>query len=110
PSVGLVHDYLLVARGAERTFAEIAALWPAAPIYTTVYSESGTGGRFAGRDIRTSYLQRLRVRQSRFRPLLPIYPRAVESLDVSGHALVVSSSSAFAHGILPRAGATHLCY
>ena len=36
-SVGLVHDYLLVMRGAERTFAAIAECWPDAPIYTLLY-------------------------------------------------------------------------
>lgn len=37
PSVGLGHDYLLVMRGAERTFEAIAALWPEAPVYTLLY-------------------------------------------------------------------------
>lgn len=109
-SVGLVHDYLLVMRGAERTFAQIAACWPQAPVYTTVYSEDGTERRFADRRVSTSSLQRLRVAQGWFRWLLPLYPRAVERLPVSEHELVVSSSSGFAHGVLPGPGATHVCY
>ena len=78
--VALVHDYLLVLRGAERTFAAIAECWPDAPIYTLLYDEEGTGGRFAGREIHTSYLQRLGVGQRRFRSLLPAFPRAARSL------------------------------
>jgi glycosyltransferase involved in cell wall biosynthesis len=109
-SVGLVHDYLLTMRGAERTFARIAACWPAAPIYTTLYSSAGTEGQFAARRVRTSYLQRLGIRQRGFRRLLPLYPRAVERLPVSGHRLLVSSSSAFAHGVRPGPGAVHVCY
>lgn len=108
--VGLVHDYLLTMRGAERTFAAMADCWMDAPLYTTLYSLSGTEGRFASRDVHTSYLQRLGVRQRGFRRLLPLYPRAVERLPVSGHDLVLSSSSAFAHGVRPNAGATHICY
>jgi glycosyltransferase involved in cell wall biosynthesis len=108
--VGLVHDYLLVMRGAERSFAAIASLWPQAPIYTTLYSAAGTGGAFAGRRIRTSYLDRLGIGQRRFRALLPLYPRAVERLPVSEHRLLVSSSSAFAHGIRPGPDSTHVCY
>ncbi len=48
PSIALVHDYLLVNRGAERTFSAIAECWPEAPIYTLLYDEEGTEGRFTG--------------------------------------------------------------
>jgi glycosyltransferase involved in cell wall biosynthesis len=109
-SVGLVHDYLLVMRGAERTFSAIADCWPDAPIYTTLYSAEGTGRAFDRRTIRTSWLQRLPMRQSGFRALLPLFPRAVERLPVRDHRLVVSSSSAFAHGVRPGPEAVHVCY
>ena len=109
-AVALVHDYLLVLRGAERVFATMTDCWPEAPIFTTLYSADGTDGRFARRDIHTSYLQRSRAAQSSFRRLLPLYPSAVERLDVRDHDVVVSSSSAFAHGVRPAEGAVHVCY
>lgn len=108
--VGLAHDYLLVMRGAERTFAAITDCWPEAPVYTTLYSRVGTAGRFSGRRIRSTYLQHLRVGQRTFRALLPLYPRAIERLPVSGHDLLVSSSSAFAHGLTRHPDAVHVCY
>lgn len=108
PALG--HDYLLVMRGAERTFLEIARCWLEAPIYTTLYSEGGTGGAFAGREIVTSPLQRLGVDQARFRALLPLFPAAVSRLRPRGHDLLVTSSSAFAIGIRPDPGAVHVCY
>ena len=108
--VGLVHDYLLVMRGAERTFAAIADCWPDAPIYTSLYAADGTKGAFAGHTVHTSGLQRLRPSQGNFRRLLPLYPRAMERLPVGGHRVVVSSSSAFAHGIQPADGAVHVCF
>ena len=109
-SVGLVHDYLLVMRGAERTFLAMAEAWPDARIYTTLYDVVGTERSFARRDVRTSFLQRAGVRQDGFRKLLPLFPAAVERLPVQGHELIVSSSSAFAHGVHPRRGAIHVCY
>jgi len=109
-SVGLVHDYLLTMRGAERAFAVIADCWPHAPIYTTLYSAEGTEERFSSRQVRTSYLQRLGVGQRGFRRLLPLYPHAVERLPVSEHDVVLSSSSAFAHGVRRRDDAVHVCY
>lgn len=108
--VGLAHDYLLVLRGAERTFAQIAACWPKAAIYTLLYDEKATRDGFAGRAVRTSYLQRLHVRQRGFRGLLPLFPRAAERLPLGDHEVIVSSSSAFAHGIRPPDGTLHVCY
>jgi glycosyltransferase involved in cell wall biosynthesis len=108
--VALVHDYLLVLRGAERTFAAIAELYAAAPIHTLLYDEEGTNGRFSGRAIETSGLQRLGVSQRGFRKLLPLYPLAIERLALAACDVVISSSSAFAHGVHAPAGAVHVCY
>jgi glycosyltransferase involved in cell wall biosynthesis len=109
-SVGLVHDYLLVMRGAERTFAAMADIWPEAPIYTLLYDEDATEGRFVGRDVHTSLLQASRVRQRGFRRLLPVFPLAARRLPVRQHDVVVSSSSAFALAVRPGRDAVHVCY
>jgi len=107
---GLVHDYLLVMRGAERTFAHIALCFPRAPIFTLLYDEEGTERVFAGRVRGTSGLQRLPVRQRGFRKLLPLFPAAIDRLELGDHQTIVSSSSAFGHGIRPRPGTMHICY
>ncbi len=108
--VSLIHDYLLVMRGAERTFAAIAELYPDAPIFTLLYDEQGTNERFGGRSITTSPLQRLGLHQATFRRLLPLYPWAVGRLTLPPSELVLSSSSAFAHGVRAPEGAVHVCY
>jgi glycosyltransferase involved in cell wall biosynthesis len=108
--VTLVHDYLLVMRGAERTVAAIADLYPTSPIFTLLYDEQGTNGRFAGRAITTSALERLHVGQASFRRLLPLYPWAIERLKLPACDVVLSSSSAFAHGVRVPEGAVHVCY
>jgi len=106
----LVHDYLLVMRGAERTFAAMSDIWPSAPVAALMYDERVFRRRLAGHPVVTSPLQRLGATQSSFRQLLPLMPWAADRLDVSGHRLVVSSSSAFAHGVSPDPGAVHVCY
>ncbi|HWX46308.1 MAG TPA: glycosyltransferase [Solirubrobacteraceae bacterium] len=108
--VSIAHDYLLVMRGAERTFAAIADLYSQAPIFTLLYDEQGTNRRFAERAITTSPLQRLGVGQANFRRLLPLYPYAVERLRPPACDVVISSSSAFAHGMRVPDGAAHVCY
>jgi len=106
----LVHDYLLVMRGAERTFAAMADLYERAPVFTLLYDESGTQGRFAGHRVTSSPLQRLGVGQDGFRRLMALYPWAVERLRLPDTELVLSSSSAFAHGVRVPPGAVHVCY
>jgi glycosyltransferase involved in cell wall biosynthesis len=106
----LVHDYLLVRRGAERSFEAIAGCWPDAPVASLLYDAQAMGPELGGHEIRTSPLQRLGVRQRGFRALMPLFPAAASRLPVAGHDLVVSSSSAFAHGVRPDPGAVHVCY
>ena len=108
--LALVHDYLLVMRGAERTFAALSDMWPDATIYTLLYDQEGTQGRFTGRRVVTSRVQRLRVSQQNFRLLLPVLSTAARTLPLDDHECVVSSSSAFAHLVRVPAGTPHICY
>lgn len=108
--MALVHDFLVDVRGAERVFLEICRIWPQADVFAAIYDERGTEGRFAGRPVNTSFLQRLRPTARSFRGLLPLYPSAIESFDLSGYELVISSSSAWAHGVRPAPGAVHVSY
>jgi glycosyltransferase involved in cell wall biosynthesis len=110
PRVALVHDFLLDLRGGERVFLALCDMFPGADLFTAVYDPVGTEGRFADRTVHTSFLQRLRPNASSFRRLLPLYPYAMEALDLSGYDLVLSSSSAWAHGVLPSPDAVHVCY
>ena len=110
PRVTLAHDYLLVMRGAERSFAAMADAYPGAPIFTLLYDEKGTDGRFAGHAVNTSQLQRLGISQAGFRRLLPLYPWAIGRLELPHSDVVLSSSSAFAQGVRIPPGAVHVCY
>jgi glycosyltransferase involved in cell wall biosynthesis len=110
PRVALVHDFLLTLRGGERVFLALCDMYPDADIFTAVYDPRGTEGRFAERRVHTSFLQRLRPDARSFRRYLPLYPYAMEALDLRGYDLVVSSSSAWAHGVLPDEDAVHVCY
>jgi glycosyltransferase involved in cell wall biosynthesis len=108
--VALVHDFLLDVRGAERVFVELCNIWPDADIFTAVYDEDGTEGRFSERTVHSSFLQKLRPSARTFRALLPLYPAAIESFDLSDYDLVVSSSSAWAHAVLCDERSLHVSY
>lgn len=106
----MVHDFLLDVRGAERVFLSLCDLFPEADLFAAVYDEAGTEGRFARRTIHTSFLQSFKPTARNFRALLPLYPYATEALDLRGYKLVVSSSSAWAHGVLVDDDAVHISY
>jgi glycosyltransferase involved in cell wall biosynthesis len=108
--VALVHDFLLDIRGAERVFQAMCEIWPDADLFTAVYDEAGTEGRFSHRNVNTSFLQKTHPTSRTFRALLPLYPAAIESFDLSGYDLVVSSSSAWAHAVICDESTVHVCY
>jgi glycosyltransferase involved in cell wall biosynthesis len=108
--VALVHDFLLDVRGAERVFLVMCDIWPEADVFTAVYDEEGTEGRFAHRNVQASFLQRLRPNSGNFRALLPLYPAAIESLELSSYDIVVSSSSAWAHAVIVDQPTVHISY
>ncbi|MEI2702604.1 MAG: glycosyltransferase [Baekduia sp.] len=112
PEVALGHDYLLVLRGAERVFCEIAAIWPNAPIHTLLADEHDEmlRERLGGRTVHVSSLQRLGVRQDGFRALLPLYPLAAGRMRIEASGVLVTDSSAFAIGFRPPPGVPHVCY
>jgi glycosyltransferase involved in cell wall biosynthesis len=108
--VALVHDYLTQLGGAERVAGMMASRLPSARLLTSVHRANQVPLNAVGnRAWETSFLQ-LPGRVLPLKSLLPLLPLAISSLDVSDRDLVVSSSSAFAHHIRPREGATHVCY
>ena len=108
--VALVHDYFFQGGGAERVMEVLHEMFPDAPIYTTVLRRETLWPRLRDADIRTSWLQGLLTRGLPARALLPFYPHAVESFDLSSFDLVISNSSAFAKGAKVGDDACHICY
>ena len=110
-SVAVVHDWLDTWRGGEQVLAEIVHLHPDADLFALVdFLPDAMRARLRGKRARTSFLQRLPGARRYFRFLLPLFPRAVESLDVSRYDLVISSSHAVAKGVRTTSGQVHICY
>mgnify|MGYP001180668403 CR=1 FL=1 len=109
--VAFVHDFLVSYGGAERVLESLIRLYPEAPIYTLLYDAEAMGGRFAGKDIRVSFLAKLPAfLRRRHRWLLPIFPVAVEAFDLRDFDLVISSSGAWSKGVVTRLHTVHVAY
>ncbi len=108
--VALVHDYLNQYGGAERVLEVLHDLYPTAPIYTSIYDPAALPAMYRRWDIRPSFMQRLPAWRKHFRKYFLLYPSAFESFDLTDYDLVISSSSAYAKGVITRPGAKHICY
>lgn len=107
--VTIVHDYLNQRGGAEQVVLELSAIWPQAPIYTSLYRPGSTFREFAERDVRTSFLDRLPVDRG-FRNLFPLYPAAFRSFGRIDADVVLASSSGWAHLARATPAALHVVY
>ncbi|MBT3865357.1 glycosyltransferase [Candidatus Peregrinibacteria bacterium] len=109
--IALVHDFLLKLGGAERVLKVLSEMYPDAPIYTLLYDEKVCGEMFPAERVRTSFLQKYPSMVRKFHRLFTHQmPRAMEEMDFSEYDLVISSSSAFAHGLLVPSNTKHVCY
>ncbi|GCE49049.1 glycosyltransferase involved in cell wall biosynthesis [Thermosporothrix hazakensis] len=108
--VALVHDYLNQMGGAERVVLALHEIFPDAPLYTSIYDPDRVDPAFRKMDIRTSFMQKLPWVTKHHQPYLPLYPFAMEKLDLRGYDLVLSSSSAFGKGVITRPETMHICY
>ncbi len=108
--VALIHDYLNQYGGAERVLEALHALYPEAPVYTSIYDPAAMPAAYQSWDIRPSFMQRLPGWKKYFQHYFLLYPSAFESFDLRDYDLILSSSSAYAKGIIPPPNAIHICY
>ena len=112
--VALVHELLTMKGGAERVLRILADMFPDAPIYTLLYDEKKLGDWFPKDRVRTSKLQPTSSNPFPWKfnhhMYLSRFPVAVEAWDFREYDLVISSSSAFAHGIITNGKPKHLSF
>jgi glycosyltransferase involved in cell wall biosynthesis len=108
--VALVHDWLTGMRGGEKCLEAMCELFPDATLFTLLYRRGHLSPLIERMAIRTSWIQRVPGWRRIYRHLLPLYPRAIESFDLTGYDLVISSSHCVAKGARAAPGATHLSY
>ena len=106
----VVHDWLNGMRGGEKVLEEMLPLLPDPTVFTLFHVPGSVSGEIERYPIRVSFLNRLPFARRHYRHYLPLFARAVESLDLSGFDLVVSSSHCVAKGAVAAPGVPHLCY
>lgn len=103
----IVHYWLLNMRGGEKVVEGLCRLLPDADLFTLFYDPERVSPEIRERRVTTSFLQPLR---RHYRTLLPLMPMALESLDLRGYDLVISSESGPAKGVVLPSTTRHICY
>jgi glycosyltransferase involved in cell wall biosynthesis len=105
--VAIVHYWLLNRRGGEAVLEALCRMFPDADLFTLFYDPERVSPAIRARRVTASFLNPLR---RHYRSLLPLMPLALESFDLRGYDLVISSESGPAKGVLVPSGARHICY
>lgn len=110
--IAVIHDWCPTFRGGERVLAQICKQFPNAEIFTLFDFLSPDVKEQYFRDIEfhTSAANRLPMIQKFYRSLFFLCPFLIEQFDVTGYDAVISSSAAFARGVITRPDQPHLCY
>jgi glycosyltransferase involved in cell wall biosynthesis len=107
--VAIIHDWLNGMRGGEKVLEELLRIFPEAAIYTLLHERGKVSPLIESHQIRTSWLNRIPAVHRFYRNLLPLFPSAIASFDLTGYDLILSSSHAVAKGVRPSGG-QHICY
>ena len=97
PKIALLHDYLNQWGGAERVLLVLSEIFPDAPIYTLLYDEEKTLGKFKNRVKQTSFID-TRFTRRHHRSFIPTFPLLSGNFKVKDYDFVISSSAGYAKG------------
>ncbi len=108
--VAITYHYSLSFGGSERVLEVLAGMYPDADFFALFVDPAFLPEALRERRITTSFLDRIPGGKRIYRQLLPLYPLAVECLDLSGYDLVISADGAATKGVLTDQHTVHLCY
>jgi glycosyltransferase involved in cell wall biosynthesis len=109
-SIAIVHDWLVSMRGGEKVLEVLCELYPNAPVYTLVHNRGSVSPAIESHEIHASFVNILPYKARKYRNYLPIFPLAIESLDLGKYDVVLSSSHCVSKGAEAGKDAIHICY
>jgi len=106
----LVHDWLIAMAGAEKVLEALYEIYPSKVFTLLADRKKLQGSLLQAAEIQTSFLQKFPRALHWYRNYLPLFPLAIEQLDVRDADVVISSSHAVAKGVLTHSQQLHICY
>jgi glycosyltransferase involved in cell wall biosynthesis len=89
----------------------LLAIYPQADVFSLIdFVPAEQRGFLCGKNVRTSFLQKMPLARQGYRAMLPLMPLAIEQFDLSGYDLVISSSHCVAKGVIIGPDQLHVSY
>lgn len=108
--VAVVHDWLTGMRGGEIALENILALIPDADLFTLLHNPGSVSATIEAFKPKTTFINRLPFASTKYRNYLPLFPMAIEQLDLDAYDVIISTSHCVAKSAIPAGSARHLCY
>lgn len=110
--VALVHDWLNQLGGAEDVLTVLKAMFPAAPVFTSIYDRRRMPSHWQTWEIHSTWLDHLPGIHRHHQPYMPLFAWVWAHYRIPAeHDVILSNKSAFCIGVRgqnPRA--RHVCY
>ncbi len=110
--IAIIHDWLVTDAGAEKVLKALLEIYQDADIFSLVnfLNDENAQEVLNNRVVNTSFIQNLPFAKKYFRNYLPLFPKAIQSLDLSSYDLLISSSWAVAKGVKTHKNQIHISY
>lgn len=108
--VALVTESLWKMAGSNRVLDIFAQIYPQADIFALFGEKKNLSTNLKERDIRFTFLNRIPFIKKVYRYTFPLWPIAIENIDLSDYDLIISVSSSVAHGVITPLGSKHVVY
>lgn len=108
--LALVHDWMNQIGGAEDVLEAMVDLYPAAPVYTSIYAPKKMPDHWQQWDIHTMWINRLPFIHRKHQAYLPFYALAFNQLNLGNYDVILSNKSGFCHLLQSGPHSVHICY
>ena len=108
--VAITYANSLELGGAERVLEVLAKMFPDAHFFSLMTEERFIPEVLKDRQITTSFLNRFGLVKRSHRSFLPLYPIAVESMNLRGYDLVITADGTATKGVITDQSAVQICY
>ena len=112
PKTAITHEWLVNYAGSERCVESFTNIWKDADVFALVDFLNDEQRKIIlnGKRAHTSFIQNLPFARKRHRYYLPLFPTAIEHVDISDYKLIISSSHSVSKGVKKSSDQLLICY
>jgi len=112
PKTAIIHEWLVSYAGSERCVESFTNIWKNADVFALVdfLNEEQRSIILKGKKANTTFIQKLPLARKKHRYYLPLFPTAIERINLSDYKLIISSNHAVSKGVKTNKNQLHISY